>query len=56
MSMFIPADRRSSVRSTRTPLQGGGGATKSEHQPHALEQTLPSAIEADREAVPVASG
>jgi hypothetical protein len=40
--------------------RGGGGATKTEHQPHALEhaqgETLPSAIEAHRESVPVASG
>jgi hypothetical protein len=39
---------------------GGGGAEKTEHQPHALEhaqgETLPSTIEADREAVSVTSG
>jgi hypothetical protein len=44
---------------THTP-PGGGGAEKTEHQPHALEhaqgETLPRAIEADRESVPSASG
>jgi hypothetical protein len=39
---------------------GGGGALKTEHQPHALEhaqgEALPSPIEAHREAVPIASG
>jgi hypothetical protein len=39
---------------------GGGGAEKTEYQPHALEhaqgEALPSPIEAHRETVPVASG
>jgi hypothetical protein len=47
-----------SVNSHTPP--GGGGASKTEHQPHALEhaqgEALPSPIEAQREAVPVASG
>jgi hypothetical protein len=42
------------------PPPGGGGATKTEHQPHALEhaqgETLPSAIEARTETVPVSGG
>jgi hypothetical protein len=43
-----------------TPRQGGGGTNEIERQPHAIahtpRETLPSAIEAHRETVPVASG
>ena len=42
------------------PPPGGGGAEKTEHQPHALDhaqgETLQSEIEAHRETVPVTSG
>jgi hypothetical protein len=48
MSMFIPADRRSSVRSTRTPLQGEGVPKNGASTPCTGTCTRRSAAKPDR--------